>query len=116
MENIQFHIEFPQITALQPFLMLADPPLTRHVTIARQSCTVFTNNSGKRPTLLLSALAAVFGKSARVSFASDHSEEQSMLNHNSQSWLFSFLQFPHNTDKISIQTFFNWSLRLSNYL
>lgn len=90
MEKIQFHIEFPHITALQPFLMLADPPLTRHVTTARQSCTVFTNNNGKRPTLLLSALTAVFGKSARVSFASDLSEEQSMLNHNSQSCLFSF--------------------------
>lgn len=90
MEKIQFHIEFPQITALQPFLMLVDPPLTRHVTVALQSCTVFTNNNGKRPTLLLSALTVVFGKSARVNFASDLSEEQSMLNYNSQSCVFSF--------------------------
>lgn len=31
--KIHFHKEFPQITALQPFLKLDDPLLTRHVTL-----------------------------------------------------------------------------------
>lgn len=47
---------------LQPFLMLVELPLTRHVTIAWQSCTVFTNSNGKRRTFHRSALTVVFGK------------------------------------------------------
>lgn len=88
MKKFQFHKEFPQITALQPFLMLVGPPLTCHVTAARQCCTA------ERQTFLCTALTAVFGNSALGNCVRSQNW-QSKWNYETRSCLLFFLLFSH---------------------